>query len=196
MKIKNLLQFTILFFIAITSFAQNTSQITQIKIFHPFVKQAINPSLKISNKISGYCWVPSLRTQRPNAWRCMAGNVIHDPCFVNAAINSKSAVCIDEPWQTSVTLMQLTKPLPKTKPMTFNPQQAQAWFVELSNGARCQFLTGATGIVNGQRLNYGCDQNNFYIIGDLDKTSHTWYANYYNLKNQSSEKIAVTSVWY
>ena len=47
------------------------------------------------------------------------------------------------------------------------------WAVETSGGLRCTKLTGATDIVRGQRVNYGCTDGSV-LVGDVDDSSDLW----------------------
>ena len=68
------------------------------------------------------------------------------------------------------------------------------WAVELVNGDRCGLLTGATSVVAGMRLNYGCEGGG-YIVGDLDRFQPTWTANYYDEQALGTELVDVAVVW-
>ncbi len=71
---------------------------------------------------------------------------------------------------------------------------AHPWAVELVNGDRCGLLTGATSVVAGMRLNYGCEGGG-YIVGELDRFQPTWTANYYDEQALGTELVDVAVVW-
>ena len=86
-----------------------------------------------------------------DAWRCAVGNGIYDPCFSQ----DESVICGANPTTTTVSfLLTLTEPLPAPEA----PQDTanHAWLVELADGTVCEFATGATGGVGGERFNYLC----------------------------------------
>ena len=131
------------------------------------------PAVPISATTSGYCWSNSEAAARSDAWRCTAGNNIHDPCFGSYGIDY--VVCPDVgPWTGRAIEMRLTKPLPPGA-----NQQVQAglqgdpWALELANGSTCEFLTGAGSLVAGLRENYSCS-GHLILYGDPSRSSRIW----------------------
>ncbi|HLX26847.1 MAG TPA: hypothetical protein VKR05_07615 [Candidatus Cybelea sp.] len=84
---------------------------------------------------SGSCWTSSIASPRADAYRCMAGNEIHDPCF---EIDSKSVACPVDVFANTGIVMKLTKPLPPAA----SPSPPQAWAMLLQGGAKCNRGTG------------------------------------------------------
>jgi uncharacterized protein len=114
----------------------------------------------------GNCWTSSLAVWREDAWRCMAGNAIYDPCFST----DESVICGANPnAPTTSFLLLLTEPLPA--PEVPQDTTGHAWQVELADGTVCEYATGATGGVAGERINYFCPSPNpgqaVVILGDL-----------------------------
>jgi hypothetical protein len=145
--------------------------------------------------VSGYCWVPSLASNRPDAWRCMVGNGIYDPCF-SAPNQAGQVVCVPRPSDPSMDLtIDLTRPLPAPNPPTAMPH---AWFLTLADGSECGFLTGATGGVRGQRINYGCTDG-WDVVGD-PQPGPVWTATEYqfapmSFTPQKQVTVQIASVW-
>jgi hypothetical protein len=71
---------------------------------------------------------------------------------------------------------------------------ALPWAVELADGERCGLLTGATAAVAGMRLNYGCEGGG-WLVGDLDRGSPVWTANFYDERALATELVEVATVW-
>lgn len=117
----------------------------------------------------GYCWTASLATQAGDAYRCMEGNAIHDPCFAPAHRSSVVA-CFIDPWHP-VTLLRLDRPLPRHGPAVKGP--TLPWAIVTTDGRRCAFLTGATAAMGGRRINYGCIGGSL-LIGDPDTRAALW----------------------
>jgi hypothetical protein len=104
----------------------------------------------------GSCFAGSLTAPRRDAWRCIVGNYIHDPCFALTA-HSSYVICPDAPWRKTGTKISLTEVLPQAYRNHKAPSTTPLpWAVELSSGERCLFLSGATTVVEGERLNYLC----------------------------------------
>lgn len=113
--------------------------------------------MTVDRTARGYCWTGSLTDSRSDAWRCFLGNLILDPCFSNETGTSSFVVCADDPW-SGVSKLILTKPLPQdmANSQTSDPTASAPWAVELGDGTQCVFLTGATSVIAGLRINYGC----------------------------------------
>jgi hypothetical protein len=135
---------------------------TIVTVFHPLGAKG--------KPVSGTCAMgESLAVSRTDAWRCMVGNIIYDPCFASAP-HATSVICGALPSHPYGITVRLAKPLPAHSPV----RAAQPWLLQLGDGTTCGFLTGATFGVHGERANYGCSDQQ-YIIG-LPQTGRVWYA--------------------
>lgn len=137
----------------------------------------------------------SLKTPRPDAWRCIAGNRILDPCFSNSTTDLNYVLCLDVPWVTVAHRLDLDEPLPSdTANSDFSPQTAAPWAMQLANGQRCVLLGGATTQFAGERVNYGCDDG--YIVGDPDRSNEVWTALYGNEESTTLQAEHVGRAWF
>lgn len=92
--------------------------------------------MKAQKAIDGNCWTSSIASPRKDAYRCMAGNEIYDPCFV---IDPKSAGCPTDLAADSGVVLNLTKALPPPASPLAEPQ---AFAMVLQSGAKCNRATG------------------------------------------------------
>jgi hypothetical protein len=90
-------------------------------------------SMHVTGRETGYCWTSSIASQRGDAYRCMVGNGIHDPCFM---LSQRSVACPADPAANTGVVISLTKPLPAQHSV------ANAWQMQLSSGAMCNMGTG------------------------------------------------------
>ena len=127
----------------------------------------LNPRFHVGASGNGYCWTDSLATGAHDAYRCMQGNAIWDPCFA-ATAHSRTVACFRDPWHP-VTILHLTKPLPHHG----RAISAPPWAIETTDGRRCVYLTGATAPMGGERINYGCTDHSF-LIGNPNTTRPMW----------------------
>ena len=160
---------------------------TQIKLFVPFTQPGsqLNPALRVRDRITfqgnpeinqGSCQSGSIRTTRPDAWRCGTA----DPCFAPLGDESVLA-CPSDPWSSEVTLLTVP-PLPSLEQCRQGPPSCRQeldltglpWALELANGARCTLLGGATFGIVGMRVNYGCEGGGS-VVGGPDRTRATWH---------------------
>jgi hypothetical protein len=151
---------------ALAAILLRTEHTGHLPVFTP--SGALSPQFHVGARGRGYCWTSSLATDATDAYRCMQGNAIHDPCFA-ATPHARSVACFIDPWH-AVTLLTLTRALPRHAPAV---RGALPWAIETADGRRCVFLTGATAPMGGERINYGCVHGS-YLIGAPDRRNPLW----------------------
>ncbi len=103
----------------------------------------------------------------------MTGNDIHDPCYA-ASVDAKDAYCPNGADRKHLFAIALTKPLPRSLAnRAGGTLQGLPATIVLSGGVTCGFITGATGVVAGMRINYGCTDHRM-LIGDVDRRTAHW----------------------
>ena len=119
-----------------------------------------------SGRAEGKCWTGSIAAPRPDAWRCMIGNEIVDPCFSSRDRNF--VICNPNPPKGYPGFrLRLTEPLPRSE----TPVQSGydgGWLVELVDGTLCRPATGASFEVKGKVAGYYCR------AGKVARTSSCW----------------------
>lgn len=122
--------------------------------------------------VDASCFSESLAAPgRTDARRCTIGNEIEDPCF---QVDATHLVCAPDPSVNAPgTYVQVAEPLPlPATPPEMAPNAA--WLLRLANGTVCTYATGATGVAEGQRLEYSCTDER-WILGHLTSGT-TWTA--------------------
>jgi hypothetical protein len=150
----------------LAAFLLRTEHTGHLPVFTP--TGALSSRFEVGARGSGYCWTDSLATEARDAYRCMQGNAIHDPCFA-ASAHARDVACFIDPWHP-VTLLRLTRPLPRHGSV---PAGSLPWAIVTTSGRRCTFLTGATAPMGGERINYGCI-GGAYLIGAPDRRNPLW----------------------
>ena len=114
------------------------------------------PVIPAGRAVAGACWTRSIAAPtRPDAYRCMTGNSIYDPCFVPK--RSNVAVCdVDPVTNGRGFALRLTEPLPNEPVFT---GRAQPWLVEVADGEVCIPLTGTHEAIDGQTILYECSES-------------------------------------
>ncbi|OGZ84377.1 MAG: hypothetical protein A2599_03355 [Candidatus Staskawiczbacteria bacterium RIFOXYD1_FULL_39_28] len=152
----------------------------------------------------GNCWVNSIAEPfRKDAWRCMVGSTVYDPCFemsqkglVYCPMNLLSG-------SGDATLIKLTKPLPQPiLPKTVKDNWA--WLIKTEDGIFFSPYTGTKPFVDGTFATYGSKIVNgerFVLMGDLVK-GEIWTAQEKVLvKNgtswvvKSTKTIKIDTIW-
>lgn len=150
---------------------------TTIVLFSPWSSSGLRHGFTVLAEVKGACWIHSLASERPDAWRCMAGDDIYDPCFSGSS--QRTLACAEGPFSKRVTLMALTKPLAEKVKLTGElwglRLRGAPWGLRLVSGDTCVFAQGATDAVAGERLNYACARTG-WIIGAPDRSTATWTA--------------------
>lgn len=130
---------------------------------------ALSPQFHVATTANGHCFTASLAAAgEADAYRCIAGNAINDPCFA-ASADARTVACFLDPWH-AVTLLRLTRPLPRHGPVQAG---APPWAIETENGLHCTYFTGATAPMGGERINYGCTKG-WFLIGSPDRRQPLW----------------------
>jgi hypothetical protein len=112
--------------LALTAAAAAGVSPTRISTYHP-------TGLRGST-LHGSCWTSSNAVSRSDAYRCMVGNNIYDPCF---RLGSNRVGCPSDLAANRGVFIDVPN-------FPSNPAQTpSAWAMELSNGLSCSVITGA-----------------------------------------------------
>jgi hypothetical protein len=147
-----------------------TSRPTQLVHYRVFATTGKVVGIHVGRTLRGSCFSGSIGLPRPDAWRCMVGNEILDPCLESPRGTAAPLVCVNG--KQGVAL-RLTKPLPLR--MRNQPENLFfAWRLVLANGEVCERFTGtAAGAIQGQGLVYGCNSGGTTTEPDRRQTHWT-----------------------
>ncbi len=180
-------------FAALTVFAEKATRIIE------FV-----PNNQARGLRTGKCWTGSIAAPRPDAWRCMIGNEIVDPCFASADRNF--VICSPNPARGDPGFrLRLTEPLPKSE---IQPQPAcdGGWLIELADATLCRPVTGRSFEVQGKTAAYYCGNNfkgrEIVLLDGFNTARPLWTAEKATVAHNArgpklikSKRIAVKTVW-
>jgi hypothetical protein len=175
---------------------------TQVRIVTLFDGHGrLNPGRRLLSFATGTCGSGSIAAERANAWRCIAGNALMDPCFVDPSGRFPLLLCLPAPWATSAVLFRLTAPLPRQDANQGAPGGPLPWSLLLSTGDRCTLITGATTILGNLRLSYGCAAT-ASVYGEVNRTHQPWTVLLWRGPGPTPQRVsqlsrvAVQVVWY
>jgi hypothetical protein len=176
---------------------QAPASATLVRLFTPFNSGGLSVGLAVTDSATGSCFTPSVADSfRVDGWRCSAGNRIYDPCFENIFADRRILACADAPWTANVVLLRLTSPLPSARRGQVDRSNTLPWALELANGQRCTMLTGATNVIAGMRVNYGC-RDEAYAVGSVDRTLPVWRIFFQSARRSISlDQVEVSTAWY
>jgi hypothetical protein len=150
---------------------------------------------------NGSCWTNSIAAPfRADAWRCMVGNSISDPCF-QIPNSISSLLCNVNPTITDATstfVLTLTKPLPAPDIPPGVPPTSWAWLVQLADGTLCTPFTGTLPITaTGDAASYGCAPGplgtDVMIFNGLNTSSSIWTAEIGTIAENTSSLPTIAS---
>jgi hypothetical protein len=147
---------------------------TQRTVYSPFAAGgALRRGLRAIDR-AGTCFTSSSVIGRRGVYRCITGDRLRDPCYADAVMTARRAapvvVCAATPWTATLVRITLTAALPRDPPVRV---AGRPWGLELAGGARCVFVTGASQLVRGYRLNYVCPNGRF-LYGSARTATATW----------------------
>ena len=177
-----------------------TAPATVVHHYQPFVNSKPAPSLVVAASPPGSCFGGSESTTDPNARRCISGNEIHDPCFVDPQHRSTSVLCPGPPRKNTVIELR--------NAATTGPAQPadKPFFVQLADGQVCFALNGAHGIESGLPDNYLCVSGSASspfagpatgtLLGDPSyNTSAGWTATFAAPGSTTRQIVAISAAW-
>jgi hypothetical protein len=181
--------------VAIATPAAVAASTTTAVVYRPFAPDGA--SRLTGPTKTGHCWTSSETTPRRDAWRCMTGNYIYDPCFSSPRARSL-VLCPLEPWRNRGIKLHLTRALP-TSLGNHGPVSVsnQPWALELYDGRKCVLAGGASSVVEGHRLNYFCAHDSSSgLWGFPDRGTQPWtvYTASYTATHLS-ERAAIRDAW-
>jgi hypothetical protein len=171
---------------------------TRVVSFAAFTVGGV-PTVKITRTLKGSCYSESLAADRDDAYRCISGNFLYDPCFsAPVAVHAKKGivVCPVAPWTNSGVEVKLTKRFPKNtlpKPST----RGLPWAIETVSGCKAPLDTGATMVIARNRANYYCSNTKQWLWGTPSRKTEPWSI-YIAAANATrlSKRIAIKEAWF
>lgn len=147
---------------------------------------------------AGSCFANAIGLGRADAWRCMTGNQIHDPCF--QIDEAPTLICGAHPISGEEGfVLELTEPLPEVHV----GDVALPWLIELGDGTICGLMTGTVPGANGQTAPYGCaDEAGSFLMAEFDTELPVWFAQRVTFEVgedgfsiRSSARQGIAAVW-
>jgi len=169
---------------------------TEIKLFEPWNPHGLSIGIAVTEKLTGNCFAESAASpSRSDAWRCSAGNLIQDPCYMQIMGDQKQLACARDPWSANVNLLTLESTPPESKRKEVRRDVSLPWALELGDGSRCTLMTGGTFAAAGMRANYGCIGGRT-LFGDVDKSQPVWRIFSMTDKSIALTQSVIVVAWY
>lgn len=149
------------------------------------------PGIHIDQRGRGYCFAASLADPRADAWRCVLGKQIEDPCFSGGAT---FVLCpFGTPDSRDALELTLTRPLAHTPAhRTGDPTREDPWVIVTAAGAYCYRATAAST----RALSYVCAGASV-LAGSPNRTHATWTIGLLpTTTSKRSVTTAITAAWW
>lgn len=168
---------------------------TATRVYAPFADNS-QPAITISGTKRGVCWLGSLVAfLRADAWRCMSGSRLRDPCFAVSS-SDREVVCADTPWAPTGVKLELGHALPRNHQNADGGENGPPWGVELADGTRCTSFNGAAPMVADKRLNYFCERSQLQLYGDVDRGPQKWAIYARGNRATALHLVSIRVAWY
>ena len=115
--------------------AAAASGATHVVRWSPFVGDALRPGLVATPAFGGDCFTGSFAVH--NAYRCLDGHFLRDPCFADPA-RDDAVLCVRDPFSRGVVRLRVSGNLDGSG----SAPPSLVWAVRLANGQRCTFFAG------------------------------------------------------
>jgi hypothetical protein len=169
---------------------------TSIHVYTPVTAAgSVAAGIRIGKTATGDCWTGSEASARSDAFRCMVGDYIHDPCFAAQTGSANYVLCPQYTPDAKALRIKLTKQL-QLGVETGDPTRGPPWAVRTTNGMWCTILTGATGLLAGMPIRYGCTGGGV-LLGNPRRSTKIWtifYASSY--KASQFRPVKLRSAWW
>ena len=126
----------------------------------------------IDQRGSGVCTEASAADPRADAWRCLDGTQVEDPCFSGGAA---FVLCpFGTPDSRDAFELRLTRPLPTTRTAGIVPAtRGKPWVIVTTGGDYCYRVPAPGPTEVGRRVTYVCAGSAF-LAGSPDRAHRVW----------------------
>jgi hypothetical protein len=159
----------------------------------------LRPDFNVRDTIQGGTCLGHSEKVAELAHRCEAASGLYDPCWAETGGPSDpSVLCLGQPWSHDVERL-VTKS--KIAPAPPTPGFDAPWGVELANGQRCRFATGAHDTVGEDVVDYYCDEPGpgLALLRGIGRTDPVWTARavrYANGRYEPADAELIATAWF
>ena len=146
---------------------------TQVRVYRPF-RSSGTPAVRVAKTGRGSCFSGSDAANRHDAWRCLNGHFVVDPCFSSG--RAAGFVLCPIGASTEALRLTLSRALPRGLRDRRRPGSTRGlpWALITVRGWSCRLVTGATTVVDRRRLNYACQGTRNDLFGAPNRRHAPW----------------------
>lgn len=164
---------------------------TKIKRFSPWDGDG-NPVVKRYQHGSGECSGASHVNARADAWRCVSGNTVLDPCFVTPTEDAE-VFCIATPWAKSGSLLGAVLEGVEHG----NSPARRPWALQVGK-RRCTYLLPRKAKKGRRRPSYRCGKSRKgpFLFGAPSTKKKTWtIRSARNSRGRRLKRVKIRVAW-
>jgi hypothetical protein len=174
-----------------------TSASTRVVVMAGFTVGGV-PTMRITHTVRGSCFSTSDAALRDDAYRCMSGNELFDPCLAPppSVRAGRVVVCPTDPFRNTGIEIRLTRRLPRnTGPAPSD--RGVPFAIRLMNGCEATLDTGATAAIGRARANYYCPRSHEWLWGVPSRHGRMWtiYSAPLNAK-RLTRRVSIAEAWF
>lgn len=187
---------TVVVVLVVAGAAQASATATRAVVYQAFTSSG-KPAYRVAHALRGSCYSGADSVNRDDAWRCISGNALFDPCFSSAQAK-RIVLCPSTPFGSSVVEIKLTKGLPSGMADKDKPSSSGSpWAIETTTGLKCVMDTGATNAIGSVRANYGCTRGSDWLWGDPSRSTEPWTIRIAPISaRRLKQRVDITRAWF
>jgi len=147
------------------------------------------PTVKRYYHGSGECTQASAVSSRADAWRCVSGNIVLDPCFLSPT--DDEVLCVASPWACRGHL-----PTTAIEPDSHGSSPAPAAWALRVGRRRCTYIPGPLPRVGGPTYRCSGGRGRAYLFGAPKRGKPTWTIGIAkNRRGRNIRRARVRAAW-
>lgn len=157
------------------------------------------PAIRITHTVRGSCFSTSDAALRDDAYRCMSGNELFDPCLAppsSVRAPNEVVVCPTDPFRNTGIEIRLTKRLPRNQEPAAS-DRGVPFAIRLTNGCEAMLDTDATAAIGRTRANYDCARSHQWLWGAPSRRGRVWmiWSAPLNAKHLT-RRVSIAEAWF
>jgi hypothetical protein len=148
------------------------AQETELLYYRPYIVSYQQPSLSVASEQQGTCLQQSQLIRREDAWRCMAGGQVYDPCFKKPFSKQQDVLCVENPWSLQAIKVKLPAAINNKLHQRLDLSTAFPWALQLIDGEKCYAIMSDERY-DGLYAHYICNDKSM-LYGELHRCSSLW----------------------
>jgi hypothetical protein len=162
---------------------------TDLRLFSPFAAAPFQVTTKVKKQVEGECVAHSSDNPQERAYRCQSEEKTFQTCFARKYGEDSRLICVNSPWQATITELQLSLPLPKIENKALDMSRATPWALELNDNVLCRRTHQQT------RGEYVCNDGSSLSL-PVYRCAPTWTIARKDPLTQQQDHVKIARAWF